>query len=98
MRRSRRCCGPRSVPPTCMRRWAGPGRKPLILRPLPEERAKRINGSGGSIRRREHRPRPVGYVLRRHGYDVTFVDVVDEVVAPLNALGRYPVRTLARDG
>src|SRR5438876_1170415 len=40
----------------------------------------------------------VGYVLRRYGYDVTFVDVVDEVVAQLNALGRYPVRILARDG
>src|SRR5437879_3976360 len=39
----------------------------------------------------------VGYVLRRHGYDVTFVDVVDEVVAQLNALGRYPVRILTRD-
>src|SRR5947208_16039877 len=40
----------------------------------------------------------VGYVLRRYGYDVTFVDVVDEVVAQLNGLGRYPVRILARDG
>src|SRR5437867_13372797 len=40
----------------------------------------------------------VGYVLRRYGYDVTFVDVVDEVVAQLNALGRYPVRIIARDG
>src|SRR2546430_10429489 len=39
----------------------------------------------------------VGYVLRRYGYDVTFVDVVDEVVAQLNALGRYPVRILTRD-
>src|SRR5207249_1323977 len=39
----------------------------------------------------------VGYVLRRSGYDVTFVDVVDEVVAQLNALGRYPVRILTRD-
>ena len=39
----------------------------------------------------------VGYVLRRYGYDVTFIDVVDEVVAQLNALGRYPVRILTRD-
>ena len=40
----------------------------------------------------------VGYVLRRSGYAVTFVDVVDEVVAQLNTLGRYPVRILTRGG
>ena len=40
----------------------------------------------------------VGYVLRRSGYDLTFVDVVDEVVRHLNALGRYPVRILISGG
>lgn len=40
----------------------------------------------------------VGYVLRRSGYDVTFVDVVDDVVRQLNTLGRYTVRILTRDG
>ena len=40
----------------------------------------------------------VGYVLRRSGYDVTFVDVVDDVVRQLNTLGRYPVRILTREG
>jgi mannitol-1-phosphate 5-dehydrogenase len=40
----------------------------------------------------------VGYVLRRSGYDVTFVDVVDDVVRQLNALGRYTVRILTPNG
>jgi mannitol-1-phosphate 5-dehydrogenase len=40
----------------------------------------------------------VGYVLRRSGYEVTFVDVVDNVVRQLNARGRYPVRILTREG
>ncbi|HEX4840694.1 MAG TPA: mannitol-1-phosphate 5-dehydrogenase, partial [bacterium] len=40
----------------------------------------------------------VGYVLRRAGYDVTFVDVVDNVVRQLNALGRYAVRILTHEG
>ena len=40
----------------------------------------------------------VGYVLRRSGYDVTFVDVVGDVVRQLNTLGRYPVRILTREG
>lgn len=39
-----------------------------------------------------------GYLLRRAGYDVTFVDVVDDLVRQLNALGRYPVRVITRDG
>jgi mannitol-1-phosphate 5-dehydrogenase len=40
----------------------------------------------------------VGYVLRRAGYDVIFVDVVDDVVRQLNILGRYAVRILTREG
>lgn len=40
----------------------------------------------------------VGYVLRRSGYDVTFVDVVDDVVRQLNTLGQYTVRILTRAG
>src|SRR5947208_15432320 len=39
----------------------------------------------------------VAHVVRRYGYDVAFVDVVDAVVAQLNALGRYPVQILTRD-
>jgi mannitol-1-phosphate 5-dehydrogenase len=40
----------------------------------------------------------VGYVLRRSGYDVTFVDVVDDVVRQLNTLGQYTVRILTGAG
>lgn len=40
----------------------------------------------------------VGYVLRRAGFDLTFVDVVEELVRQLNALGRYQVRLLTRSG
>ncbi len=40
----------------------------------------------------------VGYVLRRAGFDLTFVDVVDELIRQLNAHGRYPVRILTSGG
>jgi len=40
----------------------------------------------------------VGYVLRRSDYEVTFVDVVDDLVRQLNMLGHYPVRILTAGG
>lgn len=40
----------------------------------------------------------VGYLLRRAGYEVTFVDVVDDLVRQLNDRGGYSVRVVTRDG
>ncbi|MCL2127345.1 MAG: mannitol-1-phosphate 5-dehydrogenase, partial [Treponema sp.] len=40
----------------------------------------------------------IGQVFAQSGYELTFIDVAEPVVAALNRDGRYPVRLLSESG